>query len=139
MRAADEPATAVVPNELSVDWMHTLEKVKTVLCRPAGRPMASIRPSSARSIRSARQDRRISLFSRQSIHTTTTQLTTLDKTVAIATPSTSMPHTATRKMLSPAFRTPDTVRQMSGRFVSPTLRKIAAPKLYTMMNGIPAK
>ena len=29
--------------------------------------------------------------------------------------------------------------QMSGRFVSPTLRKIAAPKLYTMMNGIPAK
>ena len=37
------------------------------------------------------------------------------------------------------FTTPAMVKKYSGRFVSPTERKIAAPKLYSIIAGMPTK
>lgn len=56
-------------------------------------------------------------------------LTAFDSTVAIATPSTLMWSTATKKRFRITFRTPEAVSAISGIFVSPTLRKTAASKL----------
>ena len=56
-----------------------------------------------------------------------TQEIACETTVAIATPATSRLNTITRNIFRPALITPDTIRKYSGRFVSPTARRIAAP------------
>ena len=58
-----------------------------------------------------------------------TELTALEITVAMATPLTFILSTMTKNRLRITFRTPETVSAMSGTFVSPTLRKMAASKL----------
>ena len=70
---------------------------------------------------------------------TSTAQTTLAITVASATPATPMSHAATNKKLSPTLSTPVISRVMSARLVSPTLRRIAAPKSNTIKNGMPIK
>ena len=60
-------------------------------------------------------------------------------TVARPTPTTPMPSGTTKMRLRMTFTTPLKARQASGRRVSPWLRSMAAPKLYTMLTGIPAK
>ena len=54
---------------------------------------------------------------------------TVGKLVASATPRTPMPKAATNSTFSTTFATPAMLRYMSGRRVSPTARRIAAPKL----------
>ena len=78
-------------------------------------------------------------FSWISIYVIINELTILEITVAIATPVTPRWKTITRKRLRAAFKTPATVRQYRGRFVSPILLNIAAPKLYSIIKGIPRK
>lgn len=56
-------------------------------------------------------------------------LTALEITVAMATPFTVIPSTATKKRFSATFRIPEVARAMRGIRVSPTLRKTAASKL----------
>ena len=62
-----------------------------------------------------------------------------EMTVAVATPSTLMWQTMTKKRFRHAFTTPETVRKTMGRFVSPNARRSAAPKLYMMVPGMPRK
>ena len=70
---------------------------------------------------------------------TSTAQTMLEITVASATPATLMSHAATNKKLSPTLSTPVIKSVISARLVSPTLRKIAAPKSNTIKNGMPTK
>ena len=48
-------------------------------------------------------------------------------TVAIPTPATPMWKMITRIIFNPAFTTPEIIKNISGRFVSPTALKMAAP------------
>ena len=68
-----------------------------------------------------------------------TELIAFDMTVAIATPFTVICKTATKNRLRSTFNTPEKARAARGVFVSPTLRKIAASKLYSSMTGIPIR
>ena len=67
------------------------------------------------------------------------ELSALEMTVAMATPLTVMPSTATKNRFSTTFTTPETASASSGIFVSPTLRKMAASKLYSRMTGMPSR
>ena len=62
-------------------------------------------------------------------HMSKTELARFEITVAMATPFTVMSSTATKNRFSTTFKTPDAASTISGVFVSPTLRKIAASKL----------
>ena len=62
-----------------------------------------------------------------------------EMTVAVATPSTLMPHTITKKRFRQALTMPEIVRNSIGRLVSPNARRSAAPKLYMMVPGMPRK
>ena len=42
LEEAELPATTKEPKELMDDWMTTLERLNTVLCKPAGRPIFRI-------------------------------------------------------------------------------------------------
>lgn len=64
---------------------------------------------------------------------------TCEMTVAMATPATPRWNTMTRNRFKMTFTTPAMVKKYSGRFVSPTERKIAAPKLYSIIAGMPTK
>ena len=57
----------------------------------------------------------------------------------MATPFTVIFKTATKNRLSITFKTPDAASAINGVFVSPTLRKIAASKLYSRITGIPMR
>ena len=59
--------------------------------------------------------------------------------VAIATPATPIWNTITKNKLNRTLTTPAMIRKYSGRLVSPTARKIAAPKLYSKRAGMPRK
>ena len=50
-----------------------------------------------------------------------------------------MPSTITKNRSPATLITPASVRKYSGRRVSPTARKTAAPKLYSMVAGMPIK
>ena len=58
--------------------------------------------------------------------------------MARATPATSRWNTITRKRFNAALKKPEKTKAIRGRFVSPTHLRIAEPKLYAMMNGIPS-
>ena len=60
-------------------------------------------------------------------------------TVAQATPSTLMPSAITNTRFRHTLTRPAIVRMTSGRLVSPTARSTAAPKLYSMLKGMPIK
>lgn len=59
--------------------------------------------------------------------------------VASATPATPMEKRMTNTRFSATFTSPATVRKYSGRRVSPTARRMAAPKLYNSTDGMPTK
>ena len=59
--------------------------------------------------------------------------------VASATPATPMWKPMTNSRFSSTFTRPESVRKYSGRRVSPTARSTAAPKLYSMLKGMPRK
>ena len=63
----------------------------------------------------------------------------MEITVASATPSTVISNTATKNRFNTTFNTPEAVNAISGVLVSPTLRKIAASKLYSKITGSPAR
>ena len=63
----------------------------------------------------------------------------METTVAVATPSTVMCNTATKNKFKITFRIPEEASAIKGIFVSPTLRNIAASKLYNKITGIPIK
>ena len=122
----NEPClVACTPNGV----MKMFESEKTMLCRPAGMPTRRILERSSFAIRSLLSSILISLLSRMRNIQTITALSTLDITVAMATPSTSRPNAMTNTMFRTAFSAPEIVRQISGRRVSPTHLSTAAPKL----------
>lgn len=59
--------------------------------------------------------------------------------VARATPATLMEKRMTNTRFSTTLMRPATARQNRGRFVSPTARRRAELKLYSMVMGIPMK
>ena len=59
--------------------------------------------------------------------------------VAQATPATPMLKPMTNSRFSTTFTMPEAIRKYSGRRVSPTARSTAAPKLYSMLKGMPRK
>jgi len=59
--------------------------------------------------------------------------------VAYATPSMAMPKPTTKRRSRPIFMTLERQRKYSGRFVSPTARRIALPMLYTSRPKTPEK
>ena len=59
--------------------------------------------------------------------------------VASATPATSILNTITNIKFNITFTTPATIRNISGLFVSPMARNMAAPKLYKATKGILTK
>ena len=67
------------------------------------------------------------------------ELTALEITVAIATPFTVMCSTITKNKFKITFRMPEAASAISGIFVSPTLRKMAASKLYKRITGMPSR
>ena len=133
------PATTVEPNELTADWMTTLERLNTVLCRPAGRPMSKIwvraplwKPSLCRS-----RWRGPSSFRSRAV--TMQAETVWLMMVASATPATLIWKPMTKTRFRMTLMTPAVARQNSGRLVSPTARSSAELKLYSMVMGIPRK
>ena len=101
--------------------------------------MARMRRRMGRSMRSFLRSRWISSSVRLSFTNRITELTTFEMTVAIATPLTDILSTATKNRFSTTFRMPDIVSATSGTLVSPTLRNIAASKLYSRMTGRPTR
>lgn len=65
------------------------------------------------------------------------EIIAFEVTVAIATPSTVICKTATKNKFNITFITPEDANASNGIFVSPTLRNIAASKLYKRITGIP--
>ena len=109
--------------------MTMFETENTALWMPAGRPMRRMRPSVGQSMPSAFGSRWMTCVLRRRRMYSSTELTVLEMTVAMATPLTFMCSTATKNRLSRTFRTPELASAINGIFVSPTLRKIAASKL----------
>ena len=133
------PATTMEPKELMEDWMTTLERLNTVLCSPAGRPMSKICFSVPAWKASRRRSSRSAPSSRTSIPVTSSADTVWLIMVASATPATLMEKPMTTTRFSTTLMTPAAARQYSGRLVSPTARSSALLKLYSMVMGIPIK
>ena len=111
----------------------------TALCSPAGRPICKILRRLAGSMRSAWMSTRMALSLATSRRNSSTELTALEMTVAVATPFTVIFSTMTKKRFSITFKMPEKASACSGMRVSPMLRKMAASKLYSRMTGIPIK
>ena len=129
LNAALEAAMTTVPRLLMADWMTMFETANTALWMPAGRPMLRMRFKLAPSMRRCLGSMRMHFSVRSRRRKSRRALMAFDTTVAMATPLTVMPSTATKKRFSSTFRMPETASAASGTFVSPTLRKIAASKL----------
>ena len=127
--AAAAPAMAALPKLLMVDCTTTLATLNTMLCTPVGRPTVMIRRSGSGERRKRRISRCRGPCSRTRMHTTIKAAMPWLITVARPTPATLISNTITKIRLSTTFTRPEAVRQYSGRRVSPTLRKSAAPKL----------
>ena len=117
------------PKVLTEDWITTLDREKRIPWNPAGRPMRRI-------CRMAWGWSRIFLRSRCSGPVSfTMQRSTREAemhweiTVAMATPATSSLQPMTKKRFSTMLTTPARERKYSGRWVSPSARSRAAPKL----------
>ena len=139
LEEAELPATTMEPKELMEDWMTTLERLNTVLCSPAGRPMSKICFSVPAWKASRRRSSRSVPFSRTSIPVTSSADTVWLMMVASATPATLMEKPMTKTRFSTTLMIPAAARQYSGRLVSPTARSSALLKLYSMVIGIPMK
>ena len=139
LKAALEAAMTTVPRLLMAAWTTMLDRANTALCTPAGSPMRRMRSSIFPSIRSCRGSSRMTLSVRRSRRQRSAALTALEITVAMATPLTVMCSTATKKRLRATLSTPVVASAARGIRVSPTLRKMAASKLYRRMTGIPAR
>ena len=88
---------AVEPKELMELWITTLDKLKTVLCSPAGSPTRKMAVSFCRSMRSVRRSSRSFPLSRTSTSSTRTAETVWEMLVAMPTPATPMPMPSTKK------------------------------------------
>lgn len=67
------------------------------------------------------------------------ELTALEATIEIATPSTVICRIATKNRFKRIFNTPEDAKAIKGILVSLTLLKIADSKLYSKITGIPIK
>ena len=109
--AAVLPAMTCEPKELTEDWISTLERLNTIPCRPAGRPMRSIWPSwlrwNFRCLKSRWQGP--SIFIRHS--RTRTAETVWEMMVASATPATPMWNTMTKNRFKKTLMTPARVKK----------------------------
>ena len=126
--AVEDPAIAFEPKLLMEDWIQTLATEKTMPCSPAGTPIFKIRISSEVLISSFLKETRIGSSSCSKNQMTSSALTPFATTVAIPAPATSMWKPATSRKFKITFTTPETINARSGRFVSPILRRIDAPK-----------
>ena len=119
LKAAAEPAITSAPRELMADCTRILETENSTPCRPAGRPMRTIsRHRLLLSFRSEGTTLRRPL-SRTRYTNSMAELTTLERTVASATPATSIFSTMTKNRFSTTFSRPENVRQNRGVLVLP--------------------
>ena len=121
------------------DWITTLDRLNTVLCRPAGRPIWMICSMAFLWKPRCRRSRCMAPSSLTSSTVTIMADTVWLRMVASATPATLIWNTMTNSRFSTTLMTPATARQTSGRRVSPTARSREALKLYSMVIGIPMK
>ena len=110
-------------------WMMTFAALYMTLASPAGRPMAVMRPSSARSKRSSESCRRQAPGMRASVHTTSPAQISCDRLVAMAAPAVPRRKPATKSRSSAVLASAQTIRKYNGRFESPTARRMPAPML----------
>ena len=112
---------------------------KIIPCIPAGTPIFKISPSTSPCTRSFLGSTRIANWVFINAANRIAELNTFEITVAVATPSTSIPNPNTKNRLSTTFSIPEITSATSGIWVFPQLRKIAASKLYSRITGIPAR
>ena len=129
LNAAEDAAIVTLPRLFIADWTTMFESENTAPCMPAGTPILSMRQSIFQSMRRFLNSTWIKSSLLKSLRRRTTELTTFASTVAIATPSTVLLRTMTKNRLSITFRTPESASAISGVFVSPALRNMAASKL----------
>ena len=129
LSAVAEPADAAEPKPLMAAWMQMLEMENTVPCSPVGIPMRSMRRACSRFSESWRRQRRKGSSPAMRKRITMAALTALARTVAMPTPATLRRKTITKMRLRMTLITPETARHHSGRWLSPRLRRMAAPKL----------
>ena len=88
-------------------------------------PIPKIARNARGSMRSRFTENRHAVLSRDSTINSTTADTALEIDVAIATPSTDIRHTSTKKKFSPTLRSPVAVSTSNGVRVSPFARRMA--------------
>ena len=119
--------------------MTTLDRENTTPWNPAGRPTWMMRSITFRSMRSCLRSTRRGPISSIRHRSTRKAETYWEMAVAVATPATSMWKMITVTRLSTTLMIPRTSRKFRGRRVSPSARRMALPKLYTMVAGMPMK
>jgi len=130
---------AMDPKELIEDWISTLDIEKIAPWNPAGSPIFMICFTLDSVILIFSRHRRYAESERARHCTISTAEMHSDTTVAVATPATPIEKTITKTRFSTTLTAPANSRKYSGLLVSPTARRIAAPKLYVRVAGIPIK
>lgn len=117
------------PKVLTEDWITTLDRENRMPWNPAGRPIRRIwlKVLGCRRIFLRSRCRGPVSFTMQ--RSTRAAEMHWEMTVAMATPATSRWHTMTKNRFSTMLTTPARERKYSGRWVSPSARSRAAPKL----------
>ena len=118
------------------DCSNTFDMENTIPCSPAGMPIISILLSSVQCNLASLMCILYGSFSFCSRSMISRALIAFAMPVAMATPSTPIFKTITKKRFSMALATPATTRMYKGRLVSPMLRRIAAPKLKIRKKGM---
>ena len=120
---------ACAPKLLTPAWTKMFETENTDSCTPAGRPTCStrFRYLGCRRMLSIRSLSGPSSWS--SVRNTSAAEVKFARVVASATPATLILKTTTNSRFRMTFRMPAKIMYISGRFVSPMERRIAAPKL----------
>ena len=127
------------PNEFIADCMTIVESEKTEPCIPDGSPMRVISATLSRRRQISRSSSRQSsvLLTMQIIIRTAERY--CETTVAIATPSASIPIRATQITFRMTFTSPAVLSIRKGLVVSPFARSTAARKLYARFAGEPRR